>query len=219
LKSLSKLFLLLAVPLLVVSCGDFLSGERGSGKVVSETRNPTGFSAVVLKGTGRVLIDNNGSESLEISADDNLLPLLTSEVHGDQLVLGTKDNTNITPSSDIVYKVSAKNLNAIELSGSGSIDSKGIKTDALKVVIGGSGDVSAEGTADRQEITVAGSGNYKGDNLKSKSTVINISGSGNADVDTSDKLDVTIAGSGSINYRGEPAITQRVLGSGSIQKK
>jgi Putative auto-transporter adhesin, head GIN domain len=218
-KSLFKLLLLLAVPLMAVGCDDFSPGIRGSGKVVSETRNPTGFSAIVLKGTGRVLIDTNGSESLEITADDNLLPLLTSEIQGDQLVLGTKDNTNVSPSNEIVYKVSAKNLNSIELSGSGSIDSKGTKADVLIIVIGGSGDVSAAGTAERQEITVAGSGNYKGDNLKSKSTVITISGSGNVDVDTSEKLDVTIAGSGSINYRGNPAITQKVLGSGSIQKK
>jgi hypothetical protein len=194
-------------------------GVKGSGKIASETRPVSGFTSVNLKGTGQLVIDTNGTESLEITADDNLLPYLTSEVQGDQLILGTKDNGNISPSKDVVYKLSAKNLNTIELSGSGDIDAKGINTDRLKAVIAGSGSLATSGTAAQQEVLVAGSGDYKGEKLKSKTANVNIMGSGDVDLDASEKLDVTIAGSGSVKYSGSPTVSQKILGSGSVDKR
>ena len=196
-----------------------ITGIKGSGKVVSESRTVTGFTGVSLKGTGQLVIDLNGTESLEIAGDDNLLPEITSEIKGGELVLATKENVNISPSRDIVYKLSAKSLDSIELAGSGEIDAKGINTDRLKVLLGGSGNISAAGTAERQEVTIAGSGNYRGENLKTKASTVSIAGSGDADVAASDKLDVTVAGSGSVKYAGDPKVTQNITGSGSVEKR
>jgi hypothetical protein len=193
---------------------------HGSGKVASETRTVSGFTSVKLKGTGKVTIEaGSGSESLTITADDNLLPYLTSEVNGHELVLGTKDNMNLVSSSDIVYKLSAKDLNAVELGGSGSMDATGIHTDRLKVVLGGSGSMSMAGSADQQEIMLAGSGDISGNDLKSKSTTITIAGSGNAEVNAAEKLGVNIMGSGSIRYSGDPVVSKTILGSGSVEKR
>jgi hypothetical protein len=66
---------------------------------------------------------------------------------------------------------------------------------------------------------IAGSGNYRGGELKSKSAAITIAGSGNATLAVSDDLDVKILGDGSIQYIGDPRVTQSVLGSGSIHKR
>jgi Putative auto-transporter adhesin, head GIN domain len=196
-----------------------ITGIKGSGKVVSESRSVAGFTGVSLKGTGQLLIDTNGTESLEITGDDNLLPEITSEIKGGELVLGTKDNGNISPSKELIYKLSAKTLDSIELAGSGEIDAKGINTSRLKVLLGGSGNISAAGTTERQEVTIAGSGNYRGENLKTKASTVSIAGSGDADVDASEKLDVTVAGSGSVKYTGDPKVTQNILGSGSVEKR
>jgi hypothetical protein len=194
-------------------------GVRGTGNVISEPRTVGGFTAVKLKGNGQLLIDENGTESLVITADENLLPYITTEVSGSQLIIGTKDDVNINPSKDIVYKLSAKNLNSIELGGSGTVEAKGIQTDRMKLVLGGSGTISAAGTADEQEILIAGSGGYEGGNLKGKDVSINIMGSGDALLAASQKLDATIMGSGSIKYIGDPTVTQHILGSGSVGKQ
>jgi hypothetical protein len=212
-----KLFLTVSWLIFTVSCSSH--GVRGSGNVVSESRPVSGFSSVKLKGTGQVMIEENGSESLTVTADDNLMSYLTTEVNGNQLVLGTKDNTNLNPSRDIIYKLAVKDLNAIEMGGVGSIEAKGIHTDRLKVVLGGSGSISTSGTADEQEITLAGQGDYRGKDLTSKTATINIMGNGDAVLNTSQKLDANIMGSGSIKYIGDPVVTQHILGSGSIQKQ
>jgi hypothetical protein len=213
-----KVQLLLTV-FTVLAAGCFSHGVPGSGKVISESRAVAGFTSVSLKGSGQLTIDENGTESLTITADDNLLPDLISEVRGNQLILGSRDNLNINPSRDVVYKLTVKDLNEIVIGGSGSVDAKGIHTDRLKVVIGGSGTLSAAGSAEQQEITLAGSGDYQGQGLKSKTATIGIMGSGGAVLAASDKLDVFIAGSGSIQYIGDPIVTQRILGSGSVQKR
>jgi hypothetical protein len=207
---------------LVTSCNfniNFDPGIRGSGKVVSEQRNVSGFSEVVLKGSGNLSIEENGTESLTIEADDNLLPYLTSEVSGNRLTLGTKDNTNVAPSKEVTYKLTVKDLNNIELAGSGNINGRNLKSNRLKATIAGSGNITLDGAADESEITIAGSGNYQSPNLRSKIAKVSIMGSGDADLNASEKLDVDIGGSGSVRYSGDAAVTQRIAGSGSVQKQ
>ena len=66
----------LAVLLVVSACGVV----GGSGKVETETRQVSGFTAIDLTGTGEVTIEQGETESLTIEADDNVLPALTSKV-------------------------------------------------------------------------------------------------------------------------------------------
>jgi hypothetical protein len=79
--------------------------------------------------------------------------------------------------------------------------------------------VTATGTADAQDIQMAGSGTYRGSGLASKTATVNSAGSGTAELAVSDRLDVKILGSGSVTYSGSPQVTQSVMGSGTLQKK
>ena len=212
--------LLMAVAVVAAGCGIVTTpGIQGSGNVITETRKISGFKEVNLNGSGQLTLEQNGTESLTITADDNLMPYLTSEVSGNRLTLGTKEHTNVSPSKDVVYKLTVKDLNEITVAGSGSADAKGIHTDQLKVVVAGSGSLATAGTAERQEITIAGSGDYHGANVKSRMVSISIMGSGSADLDASDKLDATIMGSGDIKYSGNAVVSKNILGSGSVVKR
>ena len=210
-------FVALCVP--VAGCGSSSEQVKGSGKVISENRTVSGYDSISLSGSGKIEIEQNGTEELSISADDNLLQYLTSDVKGHQLVLQVKNGYNLSPSKPIVFKVGVKDLKNVSCAGDTNAVLKGIHSDDLKLEIAGSGDMSAEGTADRQEISIAGSGRYVGGGLKSRDTKINIAGSGDAVLAVSDNLDVTIAGSGSIKYFGDPKIKQSVVGSGTIDKQ
>ena len=50
-------------------------------------------------------IEHTGTDSLTITADDNLLPLLNSEVRDGELKLGVKNLTNIQETKKIRYKL------------------------------------------------------------------------------------------------------------------
>jgi hypothetical protein len=201
-----------------VGCADRVTG---SGVVKSEQREVSGFSDVKLRGSGEltIAVDPDGSESLVVEADDNLLPLLTSEVKDGALILGVRDNTNIHTTRPIRYRVTAKELNAIRSAGSGSIRASGIAAKKFSAEISGSGAMDLSGSADDAEFTISGSGSYEAAHLRAKTARVKISGSGDATVNASEQLEANIAGSGSVRYAGDPKVEKRIAGSGSVARR
>jgi hypothetical protein len=191
----------------------------GSGNVVSEPREVSGFSTVSLLGSGDVIIEQGATESLTITTDDNILPYLTSQISGTQLILAVKKNTSVKPTAGINYRITVKRLNQIDLSGAGSIDAKSIRTGRLKIAISGSGTTTVAGKADHQDVVISGSGHHDSEDFSVKTATVRISGSGSVVVAVSEKLDVNVIGSGSVNYIGDPTVTQKVTGSGSVEKQ
>lgn len=210
---------------LLISCG-VLSGAcggpvvAGSGKIATESRPVADFSTVSLGGSGHVIIEQTGTESLTITTDDNLLPYIEAEVRGTTLQLGVKQPfTSLRPTRDIVFKLTVKQLEGLEISGSGQAEAKGLDTERLGIEISGAGTVAAQGTAHSLGLNISGSGSYDGEQLKSTSAAAAISGSGSAVLAVNDTLTADVSGSGSIEYVGNPHVTQNVSGSGSVDRR
>jgi hypothetical protein len=210
----SRVGSVLAVAVLLGACATSGSNTNGSGNVESESRTVSGFTAVELTGAGEVTIDQTGTDSLTIEADDNLLPKVTSSVVDGTLILGVEGN--VSTSTPIKFIVTATTLNRIVASGSGTISARNLTTDTLDVNIGGSADVTVRGAATSQSVTIGGSGSYQAHELVSDSATVTISGSGNATVQATDTLDISISGSGSVASLGNPTVDQDVSGSGRV---
>lgn len=211
---------------------------KGSGKVATDKRVISGFDALALKGSFNVVLNQGTTESVEVLADDNLLPLIETRVDGSTLVVAAKKGVSFSTRNPLVVNITAKNLKAIAISGSGDVLGISIKTDALaisisgsgnvkmeklqsdnlSVAIAGSGDFSANGTAKQQAISISGSGDVRADMLEGQDVVVKIAGSGDATVWAKNTLLANIAGSGDISYKGDAKVTQKVAGSGSVSK-
>jgi len=196
-----------------------MDAMHGSGNVISESRSVKDFTGIELSGSGKLIIEQSDVESLTITADDNLLPELTSEVRDSKLILSTKDFININPTGSVTYKLLVKKLNSIGVSGGAEIDAKGLNTDSLDVRVSGAGDITITGTTDKQEISISGAGKYHADGFKSKSATVTISGIGSALLAVSDKLDVHVSGAGEVEYVGDPQVNEQVSGAGSVRKR
>jgi hypothetical protein len=195
------------------------SATKGSGQLATQARQVSGFTKVELTGVGELTIQQTGAESLTISAEDNLLPQLTSEVEGDTLILGKKPNTEIVTTKPITYTLTMKEISGLAVSGSGTINAPKLTTAALGTEISGSGVITTGGSANDQDVEISGSGRYMAEGLTSKTVKAGISGSGTASVVATDVLDVKISGSGSLTYQGSPQVTQAISGSGKLIKK
>jgi Putative auto-transporter adhesin, head GIN domain len=200
------------LPLMVAAC----STTTGSGTLRTQTRAVSGFTTVELTGVGDVLIEQNGTESLTIAAEDNLLPDLTSEVSDGTLRLGTRNGKNLAPTRGITYRVTVENLAGLRLTGSGSQTATKISATTIAIDITGSGNITTKGVADAQTVSISGSGKYSAGSLATKSTTAQISGNGDATLNVRDTLKVDISGSGSISYTGDPKVTQDISGSGKL---
>lgn len=235
-----------AILLLLTGCAHFdIEGAfdrvtvRGSGTVVSESRDVRGFREVALTGVGEVIIEQAGEESLTIEAEDNILPRLRSTVEGDRLVLGVERGVSVRPTRSIVYRLKVKEIEGLEISGSGKMTVPSLRSqelrlrlpgsgairldrltaDRLQTRISGSGDVRAAGTVGDQEVSISGSGDFDGRDLESRSAEISISGSGESTVWARERLSARISGSGDVDYYGSPEVTKRISGSGSVRSR
>jgi len=220
----NKLLVTLMVVALVISaCSvvqDRLNVVRGSGNVTSETRDISGVTSVDLAGAADVDITFGDVESLVVEAEDNIVPLIETEVENGRLVIGTKSNTSYSNTRPVTVHVTMKSLEAVSLSGSGSITVQNFQGETIRVDLSGSGDINVSGTADSADMTLGGSGKINGEQFKADSVKVSVDGSGDARVYASEQLDAEVGGSGSIRYSGNPAqVSKNVSGSGSISSE
>ena len=193
------------------------SGENATN-VVEESRDVRGFDEVELRGVGNLSIEQTGSDSLAVEAEEDLLTKLGTEVVNDRLVIGPKPGTTVSTSAPINYTLTVEALNALEVSGSGDVEAEGIDTDRLAVTIGGAGNVKVGGEADDQEIGISGSGDYRAEGLRSTEAKIDVAGAGSAIVNASERLDADVSGAGSVEYVGDPAVERDVSGAGRVSR-
>lgn len=205
---------LLTLTLLIGACDVNIIGVRGSGDVVTEEREVSGFDEIDLRGSGTVSIAVTGTESLTIEAEDNIIPLLTTDVRGGRLVL--ESSQSISPTREIVYTITAAALDGVSISGSGSVTATDVDTGEFVVEISGSGEVFPSGVSESLDLSISGSGEFGGEDLVSKSGTVIVSGSGDAVVNVTDDLDVQVSGSGNVEYIGDPRVSVSTSGSGDV---
>ena len=63
---------ILLVALMGSGCG--FQMVTGSGNIVTETRNVSGFTSITLAGIGNLYLTQGAAESVRIEAEDNLIP-------------------------------------------------------------------------------------------------------------------------------------------------
>jgi hypothetical protein len=211
---------------------------RGSGTITKESRNVSDFHAISIGGSGHATIVQGNSESLEISADDNLLPYIRSEVRNGTLKIWFEEG-NLRFSQSPQFRFEVKTLDRVDLSGALSADIRTLETDELDARISGSGKINVDrlnaqslsmgvsgsgsiriddGKAESFHLRVSGSGDAVTDNFQVDSADISISGSGSAKVWALKSLAVEVSGSGRVDYRGEPQVSSHISGSGAVRQ-
>lgn len=204
------------IPLLAGACGSDIDGVQGSGDVQSEERTVAGFDTILLEGGGRIFVDVSETESLTIEAEDNLLPLLSSEVIGGRLELRTSES--ISPTRPIIYTIGAAAFEGISIVGSGDLVATNLDCASFDASIAGSGNFDLTGQCDRLDLSIVGNGDFAGEAFEVGTADIDISGSGDVVVNAVDELVVRISGSGDVEYLGDPSTDIDIAGSGDVRK-
>jgi hypothetical protein len=212
--------LVLASSLFVGACTFTLSYDEGSGNLEKETRSIGAIERVSFNGIGNLVITQGSETSLEVEAEDNILPRIVTDANGDQLEIGFDTDrweNIIRPTKPITFYLQVENLNELSLSGLGNVTLKGIEADRLTIRLSGAGSIEASGAITRQDINVSGAGSFDGGDLMSEQVNVNLSGAGNAVVWATETLDVSISGLGNVRYYGDPVVHKSITGFGNIQ--
>lgn len=186
----------------------------GSGTITSESREVTDYKRVRVVGSSKVTFQLASEYRCEITADDNLLPLIQSEVSGDELVISFE--RSISPSQTVEIALAGPALSEFGIVGSGQFAADGVDAEAFKFVVTGSGKAVLKGLTKDLDISISGSGSVSAAELTAENAKVRISGSGSADLDVSRSLSVRVAGSGKVKYSGDAFVEQTIAGSGSV---
>jgi len=191
----------------------------GSGILKTETRPVDHFTIIELQNAGKLTIKQTGKERLSIKTDDNLLPLLKTEVEDNKLVLkNARDHIQLKPSKDNEYTIEVKSLARLEINGAGTITAQDLDSKQMEVLLQGAATVTLEGSAGNLQLTINGAGTIHADKLTADTATVSIPGSGSVKVHVKDTLKATIFGAGSIQYSGDPKVTKTIRGAGSVKK-
>jgi hypothetical protein len=193
---------------------------KGSGNLKTETRVVEKFTTIVVSGSANLEIEQTGEESLELTVDDNLLPLFTTEVRDGTLFIGVAEGKRLTwNGKGPRIKVTVRELRKLKVSGAVSVKATKLDTDSLSISISGAGSASIAGRSDNLSITISGAGSLDAVNLHAKRAKVIVSGAGDVTVNASDELDARVSGAGNIWYVGSPKLQSRVSGAGSIKQR
>src|SRR5476651_307900 len=163
------------------------------------TRNVSGYTGVSCGGPFNVFIKIDGTESIKLDVDANVVNDIKTEVENGVLKVEFKDhwkshrniqraNIYITAktlgylgnsgsgNTTVDGVMSAQNAR-VALSGSGNIKTA-VKSSTLDLSISGSGSIDIKGSTGMADVHIAGSGEVNGKDLKTQTVEARISGSG-----------------------------------------
>ena len=190
----------------------------GSGRLVTESREIGDLHEVSLLNSGRLVIEHGTHESLSITAEDNILPVLESEVRNGRLTLGILPGYNVETRLDVEYRLTVRDLDGLFLSGSTSTEASGIDTRDLYVDLSGSSKARLAGRVERQTLRLTGSSRYLASELPSRSADVRLSGSSRAVLRVADSLTGSAAGSSRVEYYGDPAVSVTTSQSARVRR-
>lgn len=190
----------------------------GSGRVATASRAVRDFHGVSVSGLGRLVIRQADSESLTITADDNILPYLTSQVTDGRLVLGIARNARLFPTRKMVYSLTVREIDQIEASGAVQVEADGVAGDRLQVRLSGAARVEASGKVERQVLSVSGAGRYRALHLASRVVAVELSGAAAARVRVSERLEGRVSGAATLEYTGDPVVAITGRGARRVEE-
>lgn len=235
---MKKIIILLAFILSTIVFADFSSGQS----VVTETRDVKGFTKVNFGVSGNLYINLGPEFKVVIEGDKSILDDILTEVSGGRLVI-KKENWRMNFNEKVTVTITMPELYGLGVSGSGKAEIRdAVKVSDLSLSVSGSGKlyttdlmlsnlncsisgsgdivIGGNGKTGTADISISGSGNYTGEQLKIGTADVSISGSGNCTCNVTESLKGSISGSGNLTYLGNaPKVDTRVSGSGHVRSR
>ena len=208
--------------------------EEGFGSTVTQEISPTDFTGIELNIDAQVYISQGENVEILVKGQENIIDELETRVRNDVWEIEFDDC--IEDSDVLRIYITSPNLNYIGNNGSGKIQSDNIlKMDDLEIKNNGSGEIQLsiegevitarnngsgkleiEGVAATLDANMKGSGDIEAFDLLVRDAQVEIAGSGDAQVNVTDFLEIMIEGSGDVYYKGDPDLKVTTRGSGKV---
>jgi len=218
---MKRLLLLLLIMPILFGCsyaGRIEGVVTGSGNRKTEKRPMGEFNAVEVTGAYDVKIMSGTKGDVQIESDDNILPLIKTEVKDGRLVVSSNEkfSTGKYPTVSIV----ATNIQDVSGTGASNFEISGIRNASLKLTGMGASNFQCAGETNKLTVDVSGAGSVDARELHAKDAIVKTNGASSVTVFATETLDANVNGVGSVDYYGNPkVVNKKVDGMGSLNAK
>lgn len=191
-----------------------------AGPATTQGFDLKGFTGVKVAGPDDVTIRQGDAFSISAKGPQSEIDELEIKLDGAMLSIGRKRegfSFSRHDSDGVEISITMPKLDALRLTGSGSIDADTLDADTAKLEVTGSGDLKlGKLTAKTADLGVSGSGNIEVKGGAIASGDFGVTGSGDIDAEglVAQTLDVSITGSGDVDAHATASADIKILGSG-----
>jgi hypothetical protein len=211
---------------------------KGNSNVIIQDRTVTSFHAIKVSGGIDVVLSQGNDLKLQVEADENLLPLIFTEVRDGVLTIYHEEK--IQNAKMMKVHLTFKQLDAITASGgcdiestqklsfaklkvdlSGGCDMKlDCKADNLVSTQSGGCDMELSGEAVNGNFNISGGCDVKASGFYLKNCTVDASGGSDVSVNVTGELNMKASGASDITYYGKPAkVMQSATGASDINHR
>jgi hypothetical protein len=145
---------LLLFPFAFAGCNAILDPDnQGSGVKKSEAREVGAFTKLKIATAANVEVVRGEKPAIEVTTDDNILPLIATQITDGELVISTTGS--FSTSLGVRVKVTASALARIETSSASQLSVEDATADDLKLVLKGASKIDWTGGAKRVTVSVS----------------------------------------------------------------
>ena len=172
-------------------------GESGSGTAGSDTRSVGAFDEIEIHGALDADVTVGGKPSVVVTGDDNLVPLIETDVVGDRLVI--RPTESMSRKLPMTITISTEALTELELHGAS--------------------EATLEGDAEELDAELHGASKLLAQKLDADEVQLQASGASSAELGEPDAISAALSGASSARYGGTPKVTEKLSGSSAISKR
>jgi Putative auto-transporter adhesin, head GIN domain len=215
---MKKISFLLIIVVTLFSCR---YSQKGSGHIITESRNLAPFTAVDVSNSIDVELQQGDKCEVIVEADDNIIKYIETETVGGELKINLKHNTSIRNGTMRVRVVSPQ-YNGVKTSASANVISHNTITNANKISIeaNSSSEIELQLDAPYVQVDASSSANIT---LIGRTKQANVSTSSSSDVNMSDlkaeTVDAEANSSSSLSIFASLNIAAKASSSADIRYK
>jgi hypothetical protein len=239
-RPLRALLIIVAISA-VGACNWFSNKVQGSGRKVEDRRSVQDFTAVEVDGAleGQVVVGQ--PFSVVLAGDDNLLPLVSTEVRGGRLIVRMKDRVDVDPRAGLTATIHLPRLERAEVngastltvtassgvgpnlvlaaSGASKVSAAGLKLESLKLEASGASHVEVTGSAGRLQAEVSGASHLAARELAVRTAAVEVSGASHAEVNGQEDVSGSASGAANVAVWGSPPrLAVSTSGAASVER-
>lgn len=192
----------------------------GSGVPLVEVRSVAPFRRIEVSGAFHVAVNRGVAQGLEVRGDDNLVPLVSTEVEGDTLHVRWKPSSISVRCVKLpTVSVTVPDLAEADLSGTSRLELHDLRAGNLVVALSGASRLSASGEAGSLVLKASGASWSNTTAMRTRRVEAELSGASHASVHATESLTGEASGASTLVHFGSPSrVDVHLSGASKLEK-